>query len=81
MFGHLTTEDAIDPVVIEGVASIVTERDRIAWFLDALNTKYGTHYGADLVDPTANATVRLEPETAFGLLGRDFTGSPTRWRF
>jgi PPOX class probable F420-dependent enzyme len=77
----MTTEDAIDPVVIEGVASIVTEPDGIAWFLDALNAKYGTDYGMDLLDPTANATVRVEPETAFGLLGRDFAGSPTRWRF
>jgi PPOX class probable F420-dependent enzyme len=77
----MTTEDAVDPVVVEGVASIVAEPDRIAWFLDALNAKYDTNYGAELVDPTANATVRVEPETAFGLLGRDFTGSPTRWRF
>jgi hypothetical protein len=76
-----TTEDAVDPVIIEGIAAIITDAESIAWFLAALNGKYGTDYGSDLVDPVANATVRVEPETAFGLLGQDFSGSPTRWRF
>jgi general stress protein 26 len=77
----MTTEDAVDPVVVEGIAVIVTDQTRIDWFLGASNAKYGTSYGADLLDPAVNATVRVEPETAFALLGRDFTGSPTRWRF
>jgi hypothetical protein len=31
--------------------------------------------------PTTQATVRIRPRWAFGLLQADFEGSPTRWEF
>jgi hypothetical protein len=46
-----------------------------------MNTKYETSYAPGFLDPAANASMRLRPEKAFGLLEKDFTGSPTRWTF
>ncbi len=76
-----TTDDALDPVVLEGTASFIAEPDGIAHFLGLLNAKYRTSYGLDFLDPAKNACVRIRPVTAFALLASDFTGSPTRWTF
>jgi len=77
----MTTDDALDPVIIEGMAEVVTDGGGIRRFLARLNDKYGTDYAVDFLDPAVNATVRLTPRTAFALLQSDFTGSPTRWTF
>lgn len=77
----VSTADALDPVVLEGTAVRVDEPEWIARFLGLLNAKYETEYGLDLVDPSANATVRVHPATAFALLAADFSGSPTRFTF
>ena len=45
------------------------------------NSKYGTDYTMELMDPDVNACFRIEPISAFGLTEDDFTGSPTRWTF
>lgn len=76
----ITTEDAIAPVVVEGVAEIVDPRS-LERLLALENAKYSTDYGIDMLDPTRNATVRVLPRWAFGLDSNDFTGSPTRWLF
>jgi hypothetical protein len=76
-----STEDARNPVVVSGVARVVTDRGEIATFLDLTNAKYDTDYGLDFLDPAVNATVRLQPEWAFALKHDDFSGSPTRWEF
>jgi nitroimidazol reductase NimA-like FMN-containing flavoprotein (pyridoxamine 5'-phosphate oxidase superfamily) len=77
----VSTENADNPVVVSGRARIVTDLDRIAAFLGESNRKYEVSYDLDFLDPTVNATVRIEPEWAFALKHGDFTGSPTRWRF
>ncbi len=77
----VTTDNAIEPVVVEGMASLVTVRAEITSFLDATNSKYATGYGIDFLDPAVNSTIRVHPVQVFGLDERDFTGSPTRWRF
>ena len=77
----VATEDTTDPVVLEGTASIVTERAPLDRMLRLLNTKYSTEYTEEFVDPSANATVRVRSHWAFGLMQDDFSGSPTRWRF
>jgi len=77
----IAVDDPADPVVLEGRAIIVTDRPSIAAFLAALNAKYDSSLGIDFLDPAVNATVRVEPRQAIGLLHDDFTGSPTRWRF
>ena len=76
-----TTDDALDPVILDGTADVVIEEDPIRRFLDRLNAKYDTTYPLDFLDPAVNATVRMSPHTGFALLQADFVGSPTRWRF
>lgn len=77
----MTADDAQNPVVVEGNVTLTREPQLLSQFLDATNAKYGTSYGVELVDPAANATFRLQPDWAFGLMQDDFTGSPTRWEF
>ena len=77
----VTGDDPVDPVIVEGVAEVVTGTDGIRHFLRLVNAKYETDYGLDFQDPAVNATVRVAPRTAFALLQADFTGSPTRWTF
>lgn len=76
----LTTEDPQNPVVVEGVAELLTERADLEAFLSAENAKYETSYGFEMVDPTLNCCYRLRPTWIFGLQADDFTGSPTRWQ-
>jgi PPOX class probable F420-dependent enzyme len=77
----VTSEDAENPVVVEGAARITRSMEEIARFLSRQNAKYGTDIGIDFLDPDLNATVEVAPRLAFGLLHDDFTGSPTRWEF
>jgi len=77
----VTTDDAQNPVVVEGTAAIERDLDVLALVLAAENEKYGTDYGIEMFDPNVNATFRIRPRWAFGLTEGDFTGSPTRWQF
>jgi PPOX class probable F420-dependent enzyme len=77
----LTTENARDPVVLEGRAERVTDPGRIAAFVDAVNGKYDAGMTADFQDPAVNGTFAVTPVRVFALSGADFPGSPTRWRF
>jgi PPOX class probable F420-dependent enzyme len=77
----LTTDDAVQPVVVEGVADRMVEPADLQRFIDATNAKYSTEYGVDFLDPEVNATFRVKPSWVFALSDADFEGSPTRWRF
>jgi PPOX class probable F420-dependent enzyme len=77
----VTTEDPTNPVVVEGVAETVTDPPTLARTIEAINTKYSSTLTVDFLDPAVNATVRVRPRWAFGLLHDDFAGSPTCWRF
>lgn len=77
----LTTEDANNPVVVEGVAELLTERADLEEFLSVMNAKYSTNYDFEMVDPAVNCCFRMRPTWAFGLRADNFTGSPTRWSF
>jgi general stress protein 26 len=77
----VTTDDAIDPVVLQGTVERVTDLPAVQAFTDAINAKYDTSYGLDFFDPQINASYRVDPTWAFGLLQDDFGGSPTRWTF
>jgi PPOX class probable F420-dependent enzyme len=77
----LSTDDARNPVVLEGVAKVVTDHGLLQAFIDATNDKYGTSYDVAFLDPTRNASVRVRPSWAFGVAENDFEGSPTRWTF
>jgi len=75
------TEDAMNPVVMEGTAELITEPEALATILALENMKYETSYTIDLLDPSVNSVYRVRPLWAFGLRHDDFTGSPTRWSF
>jgi general stress protein 26 len=77
----VTTENAVEPVVIEGAAEVVTDPQALTRMLALENAKYQTDYSMELLDPAVNATIRVQPRWAFGLAEGDFTGSPTRWIF
>jgi hypothetical protein len=77
----LTTDDAVDPVVVQGAASRAVEPDQIRAFAEALNAKYGTSYDESFFDPAVNGSYRVALTWAFALVQDDFTGSPTRWSF
>jgi PPOX class probable F420-dependent enzyme len=77
----LTTEDAEQPVLLQGIAEVVLDPGLIAAFLDASNAKYGTDLGVDFLNPNVNSTVRVPPRVVIALREADFTGSPTRWTF
>ena len=77
----IATDNAWEPVVLEGIASVVTDHDALARFIDLENQKYETDYGVDFLDPAVNATFRVVPSRVFSLTEDDFTGSPTRWSF
>ena len=77
----VATEDANNPVVLEGVARLITSSQELELMLTLENTKYSTNYGIEMLDPALNATFRVRPSWAFGLQADDFTGSPTRWDF
>jgi hypothetical protein len=74
-----TTDDPANPVVVEGHASLVEDRDSIAAFANWADAKYETDYGVEFYGDPANACFRIDVSSAFGLSGDDFTGSPTRW--
>jgi nitroimidazol reductase NimA-like FMN-containing flavoprotein (pyridoxamine 5'-phosphate oxidase superfamily) len=77
----VATEDAANPVVIEGIAQKLTDPDDLARMLALENAKYSTSYGIEMLDPSENSSFRVRPLWVFGVLADDFTGSPTRWDF
>lgn len=77
----VATDNAYEPVVLEGDASVVTDHRELRLALDLENQKYGTDYGAEMIDPEHNTWFRLRPVWAFALDEDDFTGTPTRWSF
>jgi pyridoxine/pyridoxamine 5'-phosphate oxidase len=77
----LTTDDARNPVVVDGVAVQVTHRAGIEAFVAAVNGKYGGGVSMEFLDPQVNGTFAVTPRTVFGITEADFAGSPTRWRF
>jgi hypothetical protein len=75
----LTTDDAQNPVVVEGAARQETGRAVLERFVAAMNAKYGGGMTLEFLDPTVNGSYAVRPERLFALSHDDFTGSPTRW--
>jgi PPOX class probable F420-dependent enzyme len=75
----ISTEDAIDPVVVEGVAREVADTAEWGACMDALNAKYPASYPVD--EGERGGVYLVRPLRAYGLRHDDFTGSPTRWTF
>jgi nitroimidazol reductase NimA-like FMN-containing flavoprotein (pyridoxamine 5'-phosphate oxidase superfamily) len=77
----IATDNAWEPVVLEGRAERVTDPDALARYIALENEKYDTDYTVDFLDPSANALYRVAPTWVFSLTEDDFEGSPTRWAF
>ncbi len=77
----ITTDNAYEPVVIEGEAELIDDPAAIAAFVARTNEKYRTAYSIEFFSLPSNACFRVRPTWAFGLTESDFTGSPTRWTF
>jgi hypothetical protein len=77
----VTTDDARDPLVVEGRAERRADATAIEAFVAAMNAKYGAGMTTEFQDPAVNGTFAVRPVRAFGLSGDDFVGSPTRWTF
>ena len=77
----ITTEDALNPVVVEGTARLLTDPNVLATLLALENAKYETDYKIESLDPAVNSCFMVKPTWVFGLAHDDFTGSPTRWEF
>ncbi len=77
----IATDNAYEPVVIEGEAVLIDDLAVIGAFVAETNQKYKTDYSIDFFNPADNACFNVRPTWAFGLIESDFTGSPTRWVF
>jgi PPOX class probable F420-dependent enzyme len=77
----ISTEDAANPVVIEGMAEVVIDMEVIAGILTLINDKYKSDISIEFLDRTVNSLFQVRPHWAFGLKHDDFEGSPTRWLF
>jgi PPOX class probable F420-dependent enzyme len=77
----LTTDNAREPVVLEGTGELVTSEPDLRRFLKDANAKYATAYTMELMDQRVNACFRVRPSVVFAIDTADFTGSPTRWQF
>lgn len=75
----VTTDDPLEPVVVEGTASPVTDRAEIEAFAAAINHKHDVRYPVDFYTAPDNACFRIAPATVFALSEQNFTGSPTCW--
>ncbi|MGK5114377.1 MULTISPECIES: pyridoxamine 5'-phosphate oxidase family protein [unclassified Geodermatophilus] len=77
----VTTDDARDPVVLDGVAERVTSAPGIADFVAAVNAKYGGGVSVEFLDPEVNGTYAVRPVRVIAQSEADFAGAPTRWTF
>jgi PPOX class probable F420-dependent enzyme len=77
----VTTDDARDPLVVEGRAERRADAAAIEAFVAAINDKYDAGMTTEFQDPAVNGTFAVRPVRAFGLSGDDFVGSPTSWTF
>jgi nitroimidazol reductase NimA-like FMN-containing flavoprotein (pyridoxamine 5'-phosphate oxidase superfamily) len=78
----VTTDDATEPVVIEGEALRVSnedESDKVTAYAASVNTKYETELPVEFF--LENATFRLTPDRVIGMTEKEFESSPTKWTF
>jgi PPOX class probable F420-dependent enzyme len=75
----VTTDNALEPVVVDGTAELVTDAAAIARYTAESNEKYDVSY--DVTFYIENALYRVRPSSVFALSEEDFVGSPTRWTF
>ena len=75
----VTTDNALEPVVIEGRAERSTDRAAAEVFTSTCNVKYETDIPVEFF--LDNALFRVPPEVAYGLSEAAFSDTPTKWTF
>lgn len=75
----ITTDNPLQPVVVEGLVERVRDDQAIESFTAWTNAKYHTDIAVAFFKD--NACFRLEPRRVFSLDESHFTESPTRWTF
>ena len=73
----VTTADAREPVIVEGVAERMGSRADAEAFAVPYEAKYRIGQSADFF--AANALFRVRPAKVLGMVEEAFTTSPTRW--
>lgn len=73
----ITVDDTLNPIVLDGIATFVTDPDDIAWYCDAANAKYSSNYSHN---PDHGSVLVVRPTWAFGMQAADLPGTATRWR-
>ena len=73
----VATDDARNPVVVEGVAERITVPEATEAVRLAMVAKYDYEMTLDFL--LSNALYAVRPVKVLGLVEDDFTGSPTRW--
>ncbi len=71
-------ESAAEVVVVEGVASEITNRALIAALRPVSEKKYGMWMPPD---PRKHVVIAVRPQTAFAWSEKDIPGTATRWLF
>lgn len=79
----LTTEDPLEPVIVDGTARLVADRREVERYVDAERVKYADEWQDDVytVDFFVGGTYRVQPVSVIGLVEKEFATSPTRWTF
>jgi hypothetical protein len=84
----ITTDNALEPVVVEGTAELVLDRAVTARVHGELRAKYSVEWDDDLytvdffdANLGGSGTYRVRPASVFALTASEFTTSPTRWTF
>jgi hypothetical protein len=84
----VTTDNPLEPVVLEGIAELIVDRSLVVAFTDTLRGKYAAEwledvYTADFFDANTGGggIYRITPLSVFALLTTEFSTSPTRWTF
>ena len=79
----ITTENPLEPVVVDGTAALVSDRPDVVRYVDAERVKYATEWNEAVftVEFFEGGTFRVTPTSVFGLEEKKFGTSPTRWTF
>jgi hypothetical protein len=84
----VTTDNALEPVIVDGAAELVLDRAVTARFHEVLRAKYVAEwddefYTVDFFDANlgGGGTYQVRPASVFALAASEFTTSPTRWTF
>ena len=75
----VTTDNALEPVSLEGTAERIEDRTAVETFTAAINPKYNEQIPVEFF--ADNALFAVRPNVVLALTEADFTSSPTRWQF